>query len=76
MFDFNKGAGFAFNGDFRITGTQFTFTIGDSNDGVGLADGALAGVNVAAVPLPAGMLLLGTALGGFSFARRRQNKKA
>lgn len=39
--------------------------------GVGLYD-----VQISAVPLPAGFLLLGTALGGLGIARRRKTKKA
>ena len=55
-----------------LTGKSFTFAVGRTNDGVGRADYALAGVDVATIPLPAGLLLLGTALGGLGIARRRR----
>ncbi|MEP2473676.1 MULTISPECIES: VPLPA-CTERM sorting domain-containing protein [Rhodobacterales] len=60
-------------GDFvSFTGTSFTFTVGNDNDNVGKADFALAGIEIAPIPLPAGILLLGTALGGLGIARRRK----
>jgi len=45
----------------------------DSDGGTGEPDFALAGVDVAAVPLPAGGVLLLTALGGLAIARRRKS---
>lgn len=52
--------------------TALTFTAGASNDNQGYADFALAGIDVAPIPLPAGGLLLLGALGGLGFARRRK----
>ena len=56
-------------GSFR--GTTFTFFAGPGLDD-GSADVSLAALQIEAVPLPAGMLLLGTALGGLGIARRRK----
>lgn len=54
-----------------FTGTTFQFFAGPGEDDA-TADVALAALEVQAVPLPAGMLLLGTALGGLGIARRRK----
>ena len=65
------GTGYgAFTG-LSLTGTVFVFAPMQTNDGVGRPDFALGGLDVAPVPLPAGVLLLGTALAGFGMARRR-----
>ncbi len=72
---FDNGAttsGFAYYSGLSYSGTSFTFTSSNTNDNIGFADYALAGIQVAAVPLPAGMLLLGGALGALGFARRRK----
>lgn len=65
--------GFAETGELSLTGTSFTFFAGSGFDD-GDGDFALAGVNIAPVPLPAGVLLMGTALGGLGLARRRKQK--
>ena len=67
-------------GDFmtELTGTSFTFIAGEENDSMTFPDFALAGLEVtevAPIPLPAGILLLGGALGGLGLARRK-NKAA
>ena len=61
-------------GDFmaNLTGTSFTFVPGPKNDAIGNPDFALAGLEVSEVPLPAGILLLGGALGGLGLARRKK----
>lgn len=76
----NTGFGY---GEFlgqSLTGQKFLFTAGGNNpgnnDSVGNPDFALARLDVAPVPLPAGVLLLGGALGGLGFMRRRAAKKA
>jgi hypothetical protein len=67
--------GFAFT-TFRPTkGSVIRFTVLSSNDNYGYADGALAGVGVAAIPVPAAGVLM---LGGFGAlaAVRRKRKPA
>ncbi|MBM9595575.1 VPLPA-CTERM sorting domain-containing protein [Roseitranquillus sediminis] len=56
-----------------LRGSVFTFTSSFTNDSVGRPDYALAGLNLAPIPLPAGGLLLvsGLALAG-GIARRRK----
>lgn len=64
--------GFGFlQGSLSLTGTSFTFDAGEGNDGKGIGDFALAGLEFAVIPLPAAGLLLGTALCGLGFARRK-----
>lgn len=62
------GASFA-----AIAVTEIFFTVLSSNDNLGFADGALAGISfVAPIPLPAaGFMLLG-GLGGLAAVRRRR----
>ena len=55
-----------------VFGTVVTFTAGVTNDNAGSPDGALAALKVAPVPLPAGGLLLLTALGGVAALRRKR----
>jgi hypothetical protein len=54
----------------------FTFAASTGNDGVAFPDFALAGFNVEMqpIPLPAGALLLGTALAGFGAVARRRTR--
>jgi len=73
VFNVTKGFGFREDLSVDLNGTSFTFFVGSTNDAAGRADAALAGITIAAVPLPAGLLLLGTALGGFGIMRRRKN---
>ncbi len=53
--------------------TQLIFRAGPGNDGLGYADFSLAAVELAPIPVPAGGILLLTALGGLGLARRRKN---
>ncbi len=70
----NTNPGYAAFTGLSFIGKAFTFTVGPTNDlfGNDKPDYALAGVEVSAVPLPAGALLLGTALAGVGFFRRRR----
>ena len=71
MFD-DGGNGWAVADDLEMVGTSFVFTVDGVNDLAGVADGALARLEIAPVPLPAGILLLGGALGGLALTRRRK----
>ncbi|MEM6388225.1 MAG: VPLPA-CTERM sorting domain-containing protein [Pseudomonadota bacterium] len=55
----------------KLKGSSFTFFAGPGLDDKS-GDFALAGVAISSVPLPAGMLLMGTALGGLGLMRRRK----
>ena len=65
------GFGFGFAST-SLVGSTFTFAEGSGNDGIGKGDFALAGLEIAAIPLPAGGLMFGTALMGFGLLRRRR----
>jgi len=66
------GGGFAEADVDSVWIKSLVFTVADGNDPYGNADGALAGIEVAAVPIPAaGFMLLG-ALGGLTAIRRRK----
>lgn len=66
--------GFGSFSGLSFTGTTFTFAAISTNDRFAAPDFALAGLEfeVAPVPLPAGILLLGGALGGLGLARRKK----
>lgn len=70
----NPGLG-VFTG-LSITGTTFVFSAAAGNDGLGNPDYALAGIDLAPIPLPAGALLLGGALLGMGALRRRNKTTA
>lgn len=70
----NPGLG-VFTG-LSITGTTFVFSAAPGNDGLGNPDYALAGIDLAPIPLPAGALLLGGALLGMGALRRRNKTTA
>lgn len=71
----NTNPGYGAFGGLDLVGKNFTFSVGRTNDlgGNDKPDYALAGVDVAPVPLPAGALLLGSALAGFAVMRRRKS---
>lgn len=69
----NSGAGGYVAATFApILATVIKFTVLRSNDSRGFADGALAGVGIAPVPVPAAGLMLLGALGGIAALRRRK----
>lgn len=70
--EYQSGPGYAQTPFFAASGDTFTFAEAGRNDGQGVSDYALAAFTVAPIPLPAGVLLLGTALAGLGFARRRK----
>lgn len=70
---FQNGNGFKYASGFKLIGTKFTFFVDPvGNDKVGGPDAALAGLDIAPVPLPAGGLLIASALGGLGLLRRKQ----
>ncbi len=69
----NSGAGgFAAATFAPIWVTSIRFTVLSSNDLLGFADGALAGIDLAPVPVPAAGLMLLGGLGGLAAVRRRK----
>ena len=74
----SPAVGFGSFDGLSIFGTSFTFSAQAGNDLAAMPDFSLAGVEfdfagvVAPIPLPAGVLLLGAALGGLGFAGRRR----
>ncbi len=73
--------GFKSFGGLSLTGTSFVFTPTTGTDLQADPDFAFAGVDVtvsdvAPVPLPAGIVLMGTAMAGFGAMRRRKAKTA
>lgn len=61
----------------NLVGQVFTFFVGDDNDEVGDADAALAALEfseLAPIPLPASILLLGAAVGGLGAMRRKSRR--
>lgn len=69
---FEENFGFKYDNTKALKGTVFTFFAGPGNDDVGRPDFSLAAVELAPVPLPAGLLLMGTALGGLGLMRRKK----
>lgn len=70
---FNRvNGGFASTTFAPILVSEIFFTVLSSNDAVGFADGALAGIGIAPVPVPAAGLLLLGGLGGLAALKRRR----
>ena len=68
----SRRAGYAGSAFAGLVTTSISFYIGLTNDAKGVADGALASISVAPVPVPAAGLLLTAGLGGIAAVRRRR----
>lgn len=67
------GNGFKKAEGFRLVGNTFSFFVDPvGNDNIGRPDAALAAIQIAPVPVPAGGLLIATAIGGLGFLRRQK----
>ncbi len=72
-----SGAAGSVAANFRpIWASTITFTVLSTNDTFGYADGALAGIGIAPVPVPAAGLMLLGGLGGLAALRKRRRKQA
>lgn len=67
-----RAAGFVGAAFVPVLASVIRFTVQDTNDLLGVADGALAGVGIAPIPVPAAGLLLLGGLGGLAALRRRK----
>ena len=68
----NNRPGFASSTFAPILVSDIFFTIMSTNDNIGFADGALAGIGLAPVPVPAAGLMLLGGLGGLAAMRRKR----
>ena len=68
----SNGIGFASNFFASIITTSITFTAAPGNDSLGLADFALAGIEVQPIPIPASVVMFGSALLGMGLLTRRK----
>ncbi len=69
---FQESGGYKYASVSPLLTDQLVFLAGAGNDGVGVADYALAAIDVQAVPLPASLVLLLSALGCLGIVSRRK----